>query len=153
VNYLEPPAGYEPVNKKTAEGFMMGAQLRSTPGKSDSAWVRGRQLAFLLDLPGEPRSRQLELSLHLPEWMPEQAFTLRLNHGQPVRSARLGQGSEGFWQTTRLELPLADQRPGTNFVSVVFDHSWPNPDADDWFASTLLQFLRVSEPQDNGLQE
>jgi hypothetical protein len=145
-DYREVPTAYDPVNFATGSGFILGAHLRQAPDNTESSWITGRQLAFVIGLPGPPRARTLEITMHFPDWMPGQAFTVALNGGEPRRIPSVSRGDEPFWQ--RLSIPLApgDQKPGRNFVSIVFDRVYTPPDTDTWRSSGLIRSIQVADP-------
>ena len=145
-DYREVPAAYDPVNFATGSGFIMGAHLRQAPQPTDSSWITGRQLAFVIDLPGQPRPRTLEISMHFPEWMPKQSFTVALNDGEPRRGPTLSADVESKWQAISIPLAPGEQKPGGNFVSIVFDRLYLPPDTDTWRSSGLIRSIRVAEP-------
>lgn len=146
-DYREPPASYDPVNFATGEGFIRGAHLRKAPDTTESSWITGRQLAFVITLPASPRARVLELTLHFPEWMPAQSFTVTLNGGSPWHSPALHPDGDSFWQEISVPMEARDQKPGRNFVSIVFDQLYEPPDTDAWRSSGLIRSIRVTEPE------
>ena len=144
-DYREVPAAYDPVNFETGDGFIMGAHLRQAPDTTDSSWITGRQLAFVIDLAGPPRARTLEISMHFPDWMPGQSFTVALNGGEPWRSPTVSPSAELFWQPFSIPLAPIDQQPGRNFVSIVFDRLYVPPDTDTWRSSGLVRSIHVAD--------
>jgi hypothetical protein len=144
-DYREVPAAYDPVNFETGNGFIMGAHLRQAPDTTHSSWITGRQLAFVIDLAGPPRARTLEISMHFPEWMPGQSFMVALNGGEPWRSPTVSAGAESFWQSFSIPLAPGEQRPGRNFVSIVFERVYVPPDTDTWRSSGLIRSIHVAE--------
>jgi hypothetical protein len=145
-DYREAPTAYDPVNFATGNGFIMGAHLRQAPDNTESSWISGRQLAFVIDLPGPPQARTLEISMHFPEWMPGQSFTVALNRGEPWRSPTVSFDAESFWQEFSIPLAPGEQTPGRNFVSVVFDQLYVPPETDSWRSSGLIRSIHVAEP-------
>ena len=51
VRYGSVPTDYRPVNRYTARDFVYGARLRRSLGQTGSSWVKGRQLAFVTEIP------------------------------------------------------------------------------------------------------
>jgi len=139
--YDEIPAGYDPVNRPNANGFVLGAKLRKSTGNNKASWISGRQLALIMDLPEPAAPGKLELTLHFPEWIPEQSLTVQLNDGPRWSSPRMTQGEE-FWQTVLLPLDVAQQKAGENFLSIEFEKLYPQPDSDAWKGAALIQSIR-----------
>jgi hypothetical protein len=75
-DYREPPTAYEPLNRPTGKGFVLGADLRKSMGNNRSSWVTGRQLAFVIGVADAAREHALLLRLHIPEWLSGQTFTV-----------------------------------------------------------------------------
>lgn len=142
-DYGEAPSAYEPLNRSTGQGFVYGADLREEPTRNESSWVVGRQLAFVVGLGGAPRERRLELTLHIPEWLDGQAFTVQLNGGSPWHSGPLESQSEPYWRRIAIPLDLRVQAEGRNFVSVVFEKLLPPPDTDTWRGAAIVESIRV----------
>jgi hypothetical protein len=122
---------------------MVGASLsRAEPDKA-SAWVKGRQLSFLITLPDTLAARSLQLTLNIPKWIPEQSIRLQLN-SEPAGSPIKVYPAKRFWQDVSIPLESGQLLPGRNFVSILFDRSYPSPDSDKLQVSALLKSIRVS---------
>lgn len=143
-NFKTPPDGYEPVNLTTAKGFVLGTSFdRSDPDK-ESSWIGGRQLGFVINIPASFARPVLELSLHLPEWIPEQSFTVKINDVGLPGNWQLGP-SDAFWQTISVPLDNSLLEPGRNFLAVLFDRTYAHPKKPEGQAAALLKSIRISE--------
>jgi Sulfatase len=143
-DYRATPARYEPLNKATGDGFVMGAHLRAPPDDDRSSWVTGRQLAFAIGIDDPASPHVLELRMHFPEWLAGQSFALEFNGGPSWQSPRLRSDGDEFWQTFTIPLDVSLQRSGRNFVSVVFERLEHPPDTDSWHGSALVESIRVT---------
>jgi len=141
--YDEIPTGYDPVNRPNAKGYVLGARLHKSVGNNKASWITGRQLAFVIELPKPPAKNNLELTLHLPEWIPEQSFTVQLNNGPAWRSPMV-KPVEEFWQSFSIPLAADQQVEGKNFVSVEFERLHNPPDSDRWEAAAFIKSITVS---------
>ncbi len=139
------PTVFDPVNRPNAKGYVMGAHLRKSPGNDKSSWVIGRQLAFVIGLPGPARERTLDLKMHIPEWMPGQSFTAEVNGGSPWQSPPLNHDPDKHWQIFSIPLPADVQLVGRNFVSIVFRNVYHPPDTDSWAGSALVESIKVTD--------
>jgi hypothetical protein len=139
--YDQVPTGYDPVNRPNADGFVLGAKLRKSMGNNKASWISGHQLALIIRLPEPAAPGNLELTLHLPEWVPEQRFTVQLNDGPRWNSPRMVAGEE-FWQTVSVPLAVDHQKAGKNFLSIEFERTYPQPDSDSWKGAALIQSIR-----------
>jgi hypothetical protein len=139
AGYASAPSAYRPVNRKTASGYVYGARLRRSPGHADASWIRGRQLAFLIDIPSETDRANLVIELAFAPWMRTQSFTVRINDGAPWASGPLGADArDGAFRTWSIPVPMADRRPGPDFVSIVFEQLYADPDtANGWVAARV----------------
>ncbi len=140
--FRQVPDAYDPVNRPNAKGYVLGARLRKSLGNNKASWITGQQLAFIIDLPAPSEPRVLELTLHLPEWMPEQSFRLQLNGGPVYSSPQLKPGDD-FWQLVSIPLRADQQREGGNFVSIVFNQLYDPPDSDRWKGAALIKSIRT----------
>jgi hypothetical protein len=142
VNYATAPGAYLPVNKDTAKGYVHGARLRSSWGRDRWSWVRGRQLAFLLDMPGLKRGR-LELELWFEPWMHGQSADILVNGVRLVDDQALpANGLFSAWQTLAVPVNAAQLRDGPDFVSILFGQSYPDPADAGSFASARIRSIR-----------
>jgi hypothetical protein len=143
------PAGYDPLNRATGKGYVVGARLRKSFGNNKASWITGRQLAFVIGLPDplpDPVSgRRLALTLHLPDWIPRQSLTLRFNGGPPRRSLVLHADPEQHWQRVELDLPADLQRPGRNFVDLEFSELATARAGETGPVAALLRSIEVLE--------
>ena len=139
AGYASAPSAYRPVNRKTASGYAYGARLRRSPGHADASWIRGRQLAFLIDIPSETDPANLVIELAFAPWMRTQSFTVRINGGAPWASGPLGANArDGAFRTWSIPVPMNDWRPGPDFVSIVFEQLYADPDtANGWVAARV----------------
>lgn len=141
--FSEAPAGYAPVNKKTARGFVHGAELRSTIGKNRSSWIRGRQLAFLIDLPSNSAGGQLEIELAFEDWMPQQSFSVRLNGGTAWHSGQVPKEQfDGEFRPWLIPVQSSANREGPDFISLEFQSNHSRPDAPADFAAARIRDVK-----------
>lgn len=143
-SFRELPADFDPVNFTNAEGHMLGASLSRAKPDNHSSWIRGRQLGFLINLPKSEAAQSLDLTLHLPEWIPEQSLTIQLNNAPNGQKIDLSQ-SEGFWQEASIPLDNRQLVPGRNFITILFERTYSPPGKANPQAAILLKSIRVSE--------
>jgi hypothetical protein len=141
--FREAPAAYDPVNFTNAYHFMVGASLSRAEPDKGSAWVKGRQLSFLITLPDPLAARSLQLTVNLPKWIPEQSIRLQLNNG-PAGSPIKVHPAKRFWQDISFPLEPDQLLPGRNFVSILFDRTYASPDSDSLRVSVHLRSIRIS---------
>jgi len=141
-NFSSPPTEFEPVNFNTATGFMLGAALNREKPNADISWIKGRQLGFLIDIPESNKAPTLELTLHLPEWIPEQSFTVQINGSEPTVSYNLAR-SEGHRQTISVPLNKELIEPGRNFLAVLFEWTYSPPGESNWQAAAQISSIKV----------
>ena len=140
-----PPAEYVPVNFNTAEGFMLGAILdRARPDK-DSAWIKSEQLSFVVTIPDPQAVNAIQVTLHLPEWIPIQKIRLQMNGGVPGELVEAKTQTQPFWQDVFLRFDPQQVLPGRNFVTLHFAQAYPSPKVENWSAVALLNSIRVGE--------
>jgi hypothetical protein len=142
--FAQAPEAYERVNYSTVYGFMLGAVLDPKQPDTEAAWIIGRQLGFLLNLPASANPRALQLTLNLPDWIDHQDFTLSVN-GIPSEQNHHVQQGKDYWQTIDVPLDSASLVEGSNFFSILFDRTYRPPERADWSAAGLLQSIRVVE--------
>jgi hypothetical protein len=138
------PTAFEPLNRPTGQGFVLGAHLRKSPGNNASSWVTGRQLAFAIGIDDPAQPHRLELRVHFPEWLAGQTFTVEFNGGPAWHSPPMPANADEFWQTISIPLDAALQRAGRNFVSIVFERLEHPPETDSWRASALVESIKVT---------
>jgi hypothetical protein len=143
-DYRATPEAYDPLNKATGNGFVMGAHLREPPDDDSSSWVTGRQLAFVIGIDKPGQTHTLELRMHFPEWLSGQSFAVQFNGGLAWHSPQLQAGDDGFWQDFSIPLGASRQRAGRNFVSIVFQQLNHPPDTDSWRGSALVGSIRLT---------
>jgi len=141
-SFSKPPAGYDPVNFNTARGYMLGAGLNREKPDVDGSWIGRRQLGFLIDIPESFKAPSLELTLYLPEWMPEQSFTVQINGSETPGSYNLAH-SENMRQTISVLLDKELLKPGRNFLTVLFEHTYSPPGESNWQASAKVWSIRI----------
>lgn len=141
-SFSNPPTQYDPVNFDTATGYMKGAALNREKPNADASWIGGRQLGFLIDIPGSLKAPSLELTLHFPEWIPAQTFTVQINGHETAGSYHLAR-SEGKRQTISVPLDKELIEPGRNFLTVLFERTYSPPGESDWQASAQIGSIRV----------
>ncbi|MEE4218008.1 MAG: sulfatase-like hydrolase/transferase [Xanthomonadales bacterium] len=147
VDYGHAPREYLPVNKKTAKGFVYGARLRSSVGHRDSSWIPGRQLAFLIDIPDHTLPGTLEMELSLPPGIHSQSFTARVNGASAWSSAPFNASAKtGSWFTVAVPLDTEALRPGTNFISILFENLQEQTGNDDEPVSAKIRSIRARQP-------
>jgi hypothetical protein len=144
-DFGETPGFFDPINRPTAKGFVLGARLRKSLGNNKSSWITGRQLAFVIGLDGPVHERALELTMQFPEWMPGQSFTVEVNGSAPSQRWFVSPGSAAAWQNYSIPLDPGLQRPGRNFVSIRFDRVYPSPDDDELQSAGRIASIRVVE--------
>ena len=142
----EIPASYDPVNRSNSRDFVYGASLRTSLGNSESSWITGRQLAFVIELPEKPAQRTLVLGLHIPDWVGKQSFTATLNGESGWQSPEMS-SADGEWQEMTIPWPIEDQEPGRNFVSVIFENLGSPSTSPEWQASAKIRSIHVREHQ------
>jgi len=138
------PAEYDPVNFNTAKGYMLGAALNREKPNEDASWVGGRQLGFLIQITESINAPLLELIVRLPDWIPAQSFTVQINRIETAGSYRLAP-SEDDWQTISVPLDNELIKPGRNFLTVLFEHTYSPPGKPDWQASAQIKSIRISD--------
>jgi hypothetical protein len=138
------PTAFEPLNRLTGQGFVLGAHLRKSPGNNESSWVTGRQLAFAIGIDEPALPHRLELRAHFPEWLAGQTFTVQFNGGPAWHSPRMPAKADEFWQTLTIPLDAAAQKAGRNFISIVFERLEHPPENDSWRASALVESIKVT---------
>ena len=143
VNFGKARAEYLPVNKKTARGLIHGAELRSTIGKNHSSWIRGRQLAFLIDTPSPPTDGALEIELAFEPSMINQAFSVQVNgseawHSGPVPPDHF----DGEFRPWSVPVEQTDLGEGPDFVSMIFETAYSDADSGKNFAVARIRNVR-----------
>jgi len=149
VGFAAAPSSYRPVNKTNARGYLYGAELRRSPGHTDASWVRGRQLAFLIDVPEDTEAVELEVELAFEPWMEGQAFSVRINGGAPWHSGVIATPRrDGRFRTWSIPVPAPVRRPGPEFVSILFEQLYPEPDDGGTFAAARIRDVTTARPTD-----
>ena len=124
---------------------MHGARLRSSFGKNKSSWIRGRQLAFSIDLPEMPDGGTLDLELSFESWMPEQSFSVQINGGEFWKSGTIPSSeATGDWNTYKIPIASTPPDTGLDFVSIVFERIYSEPGSDKQYASARIRAVRVT---------
>ncbi len=141
--YREIPGAYDPVNYSTARQFMLGAIFNKLEPEAVGSWVKGRQLAFLIDVPQVADNMTLELTLHLARGIEKQTFSVEVNGQKAGQSAPLHPGQD-FWQDVSIPLRPDAVTAGRNFVSILFAEAYYSADDPDWRAAALVKTIRVS---------
>lgn len=143
VRYGDVPGGYEPVNEATADGQVYGAQLRKSLGNRDWSWIRGRQLAFAIDIPGGDGG-ELVLELALEEWMPGQTVSVEVNGATLLEDRALPppESPDAPWRFLRVPVGAEARRDGADFVSLRFAREYPDPDDGGEFAAARVRAIR-----------
>ena len=140
------PANYDPVNRPNGQDYVYGASLRRSPGNNTSSWITGRQLAFVIELPESTAERSLVLDLQFPQWVGNQSFSVTLNQDTGWQSPQMAPTKEE-WQEVTIPWPVDHQKPGRNFVSVIFENMGSPPGNQDWQASGKIRSIHVREHQ------
>jgi hypothetical protein len=114
----------------------------SEPDK-ESSWINGRQLAFLLSLPGSTEGPfEIKFALHLPKWIPEQTMQLSLN-GQVVTQYLPIEMDKGYWTQVIVDLEGWEMQPENNFVSVQFSNSRLPPGIEHFEVAAMIRSIRL----------
>jgi hypothetical protein len=143
VRYGAVPRAFEPVNRRTARNFVYGAQLRKSAGHTDWSWIRGRQLAFAIDLPDDGRAGELVLELAFEPWMEDPSAAVEVNGVLQVSNrSRPATDSAGGWSALRVPLGADSMRDGPDFVSVLFDRVFEDPENAGEFAAGRVRAIR-----------
>ena len=142
VQNEEPPTQFAPVNFNTAEGFVVGAVLEKARPDKDSAWIKGREIGFLLNIPDPDAVNSVQISLHLTDWMPQQTISMRANNN-PIGGAVKLQTGEVFWQEAVFTWEPGQVSSGSNFMTVNFDQVFTSPDNEKFKSSVLLNSIKT----------
>ena len=134
------PADYQEVTYTSAGPFLRGA-LMSPNSESDGSWITSHQLGFLISPTAETRAvEELVLTLHIPDWIQEQSFTLSIN-GQILERNIAVPEVQDFWQEVLVGIPAGRIQEGVNFVSIEFETVGVSPDPQLFRASALVRSI------------
>jgi hypothetical protein len=116
------PEQYPLINHAAVTGYMHGVSLNPADPDQKRAWIIRKQLAFLISVQAPvPDQPTLVLTLHIPAWIGEQAFSVRINETEMDTRFKVLIDTDIFWQEVRVDLPGQSLREGNNFISVKFD--------------------------------
>jgi hypothetical protein len=116
------PEQYPLINHAAVTGYMHGVSLNPADPDQKRAWIIRKQLAFLISVRAPaPDQPTLVLTLHIPAWIGEQAFSVRINETEMDTRFKVLVDTDIFWQEVRVDLPGQSLREGNNFISVKFD--------------------------------
>jgi hypothetical protein len=153
-HYGPVPGRFEPVNRKTAKGFLYGARLRSSLGQNKSSVIRGRQLAFLVDIPIASDGLALEIELQLEPWTTSQSLTVQLNGATLLAQESISETRETEkWIKITIPVSKPVARDGPDFVSILFENVYPTPGKDEELAAARIRSIRVVEQSKKSLGE
>lgn len=145
VTYERVPAEYDPVNRVTAKNFVYGAHLRRSAGNRDDSWIRGRQLAFTLDIPDNVEFGSLEIELRFEPWMEDQSASVQLNGFTLLQHQELPEGRNfETWQTLYIPMSKVEARDGPDFVSILFRGVYTNPKDRGEAAAGRIRTIRFN---------
>jgi len=137
------PSGYDPVNWRNGEHFLVGARFNTNEPDSEATWVNGRQLAFLLSRPADAEGPlQLKFALHLPEWLGEQRMDVEIN-GRKVAEGVPAEPGKGYWTQVVVELEGAELAAENNFVSVRFANTAFPPGISHFEVAAMIRSIRL----------
>ena len=116
------PEQYPLINHAAVTGYMHGVRVNLAAPDQKNAWIIRKQLAFLISVQTPvPDQPTLVLTLHIPAWIGEQAFSVRINETEMDTRFKVLTDTDNFWQEVRVDLPGQSLREGNNFISVKFD--------------------------------
>lgn len=141
VSDEEAPGAYPDMNYRTARGFVRGAGIREGDEEQKAAWIRGKQLGFLLFMPAG--AAEVTVRLHLPEWIPEQRVRARVNGEWLAGEHRLAGGGD-YWSELRLELPEPSGEGSNQFFLLQFDQLFEEPGAPHRRAAAMIGSIGLS---------
>jgi hypothetical protein len=145
-HYGPVPGQFEPVNRKTSKGFLYGARLRSSLGQNKSSLIRGRQLAFIVDIPSAGNDLALEVDLQFEPWMSDQSVTIQLNGATLLQEKSISKIQPyETWITLSMPVSTALTRDGPDFVSILFENVYPTPGKGEEKAAARIRSIRVVE--------
>lgn len=134
------PADYEEVTYASAGPFLRGAPM-NPDSDGDGSWVTSHQLGFVVSQTAEtPAVEELVLTVHVPDWIQEQSFTLSIN-GQTLERNIAVPEVQDFWQEVVVGIPAGRIQEGVNFVSVEFETVGVSPDNQLFRASALVRSI------------
>ena len=106
--------------------------------------MRGRQLAFLIDITSSARNGTLNIELAFEPWMKQQAFTVSLNGNTVLQQGPMtGERLDSEFRTWEIPINAADLRDGPDFVSLVFDQTYPEPGSNDDLAAGRIRDVTI----------
>lgn len=143
-HYGPVPGRFEPVNRNTSKGFVYGARLRSSLGQNKSSLIRGRQLAFLVDIPLTGEDLALEIELQFASWMKNQSVRVQLNGATLYEQESISE-KQKYETWIKLTMPVSTSltRGGPDFVSILFEKLYPTPGTADEQAAARIRSIRV----------
>ena len=87
------------------------------------------------------------MELSLPPGMDSQSFTARVNGASAWQSALFfASAKTGSWFTVAVPLDDNELRPGTNFVSILFENLQEQTGNDGTFVAAQIKSIRVRQP-------
>jgi hypothetical protein len=135
------PPAFPDMNYRTTRGFVRGADIREGDEEQKAAWIRRRQLGFLMFVPVE--ASFVTVRLHLPGWIPEQRVRARLG-GHWLNGAHRLVGGESYWSELRLPLPKTLTRESNHFFVLEFEDLFEEPGAPQRRAAAMVGSIGVS---------
>jgi len=124
-----------------ADRFLRGAKLNPNNPDKELAWLIRKQFAFLISMPKpDTEKSSLILTLHVPDWVGKQSFTVRINKIELPLGFKIQPGDR-FWQQVRIDLPTQALQPGNNFISIQFAKLASAPDNGNLKAAALLKSI------------
>lgn len=143
------PGAYPLISYRTASRFFRGLKLSSNDPDKELAWINRKQLAFLLSMPKtRVRMQKITITLHVPEWVGELSFAVRVNDTDLATVFKI-QAESSFWQEVDIGIPLTSARDGNNFISLSFDALHTAPDAPNLKAAALLKSIMPASAVDS----
>jgi hypothetical protein len=139
------PQQFPVVSHRTAADYLHGIRLNPAFPDHETAWIDRRQFAFLISIPGPDAT--LVLSLHIPDWLGRQEFSVRVNETKLADTFALSAGDK-FWQEVRIELPRRALKEGNNFISLEFEELRNAPEVTYLKAAALLNSILVEAGSD-----
>jgi hypothetical protein len=136
------PDSYEVISYRTAADFLRGIKLNPNEPEKELAWIDRKQFAFLISLPVSSSASNLIFSLHIPDWIGAQSFTVSVN-GNPINAVYEVRSQKPFWQEVTMEIPASTYHSGNDFISIDFKSLHTSPEAPNLKAAALLQSIRI----------
>jgi len=144
------PQQFPVISHRTASEFLRGTKLHPYDPDKETAWIIRKQLAFVLSIPdANAGNLQLILSMHVPDWVGDQSFEVRINDFELQQDFEI-HPTRQFWQDVAIDIPLHALREGNNFISLKFEKFRTVPSNENLNAAGLLKSIHIKRTRRPG---